>query len=488
MRPPDSADDALRQENAELRARVGECEQALLAIRAGDVDAITVDTLDRLSAHLRGEGPNDVQCRLRRQDGDYVWIHAKGQETWAADGESLGMASSVEDVTLRRLAEDTFHKVVAFAPFALIMVDAAGTIALASRQAEWTFGYALGELHQKPLELLVPEPLRKRHATDHRSFLASSIRSDAGARPMSTSSELHGRRMDGTEFPIEVSLMPIETAEGPMVLTAVLDVTERREIEAKQRQFHELLEREVALRTAQLEAANRELDNFAYVASHDLKAPLRVIDNASKWLEEDLSEHLTEDTRKDMNLLRGRVRRMERLLDDLLDYARIGRNPDARQAEIVTGDQLMNDILLLLGPPAGCAIEVSPDFAGIRVPRMPLQQVLINLVGNAIKHNDKDEKLIAVTVEDAGAFYAFAVKDDGPGIPPQYHDHVFKMFQTLKPRDQVEGSGMGLAVVRRNVELVGGTIDLASAAGEGSTFRFTWPKQLPTATGSGAHL
>jgi signal transduction histidine kinase len=167
---------------------------------------------------------------------------------------------------------------------------------------------------------------------------------------------------------------------------------------------------------------------------------------------------------------------MERLLDDLLDYARMGKNPDARHAEIVTGDQLMNDILLLLGPPAGCAIQVSPNFAGIRVPRMPLQQVLFNLVSNAIKHHDKEEKHIAVTVEDVGAFYLFAVTDDGPGIPPQYHDRVFEIFQTLKPRDQVEGSGMGLAVVRKNVESAGGTIGLASAEGEGSTFRFTWPK------------
>jgi two-component system sensor kinase FixL len=488
MRPSDSAYAALWQENAELRARVDECEQALRAIRAGDVDAITVDMLDRLSAHLRGDDPNDVECRLRGKDGDYVWIHAKGQATWAAEGESQGMAGSVEDVTLRRLAEDTFHKVVAFAPFALIMVDAAGTIALASRQAEWTFGYALGELHQKPMELLVPERLRERHATLHSSFLANSIDADTGAPPMSSSGDLHGRHKDGTEFPIEVSLMPIQTAEGPMVLAAVIDVTERREIETRQRQFNELLEREVALRTAQLEAANRELDDFAYVASHDLKAPLRVIYNASKWLEEDLAEHLTETTRKDMNLLRGRVRRMERLLDDLLDYARIGRNPEARPAEIVTGDQLINEILLLLGPPAGCVIEVSPGFTGIRLPRMPLQQVLINLVGNAIKHHDKDQKHIAVTVEDAGAFHAIAVTDDGPGIAPQYQDQVFKMFQTLKPRDRVEGSGMGLAVVRRIVELAGGTIELASAEGEGSTFRFTWPKQPQATTGIAASL
>jgi signal transduction histidine kinase len=225
-----------------------------------------------------------------------------------------------------------------------------------------------------------------------------------------------------------------------------------------------------------IEAVNKELEEFAYAASHDLKAPLRVIDNASKWLEEDLAAHLTGENRENMQLLRGRVGRMEKLLDDLLEYSRVGRAADGGYVEIIAGDVLMDNVLALLSPPEGFTVNVSPQFAGIRVCRMPLQQILMNLVSNAIKHHDKKSGCIEVTVEDRGTDYAFAVKDDGPGIPAQFHDQIFKMFQTLKPRDQVEGSGMGLAMVRKNIEVFGGTLELVSAEGQGSTFCFAWPR------------
>jgi signal transduction histidine kinase len=204
---------------------------------------------------------------------------------------------------------------------------------------------------------------------------------------------------------------------------------------------------------------------------------LRVIDNASKWLEEDLQEHLTPETRENMNLLRGRVGRMEKLLDDLLEYSRIGRTVDERYAEIITGSAMMDNILTLLSPPTGFTVAYSPGFAGINVQRMPLQQILMNLVGNAIKHHDKKKGRIEVTMDEGETYYAFAVKDDGPGIAAQFHDQIFKMFHTLKPRDQVEGSGMGLAMVRKNVEVFGGTLNLDSMEGKGSVFRFIWPKQ-----------
>lgn len=228
---------------------------------------------------------------------------------------------------------------------------------------------------------------------------------------------------------------------------------------------------------AETEAVNKELDEFAYVASHDLKAPLRVIDNASRWLEEDLAEHLTPETRDNMNLLRGRVRRMEKLLDDLLEYSRVGRKFDDRYQEIVSGTELTDNIVEMLAPPEGFTLAVSPNFAGISVARMPLQQILMNLIGNAIKHHDKKVGRIDLTVEDEGEFLVFAVKDDGPGIPKEYHDKIFKMFQTLKPRDQVEGSGMGLAIIKKHLDYYGGTIEVDSDEGKGSTFRFTWPKR-----------
>jgi signal transduction histidine kinase len=249
----------------------------------------------------------------------------------------------------------------------------------------------------------------------------------------------------------------------------------------------ESLEQQVAERTAQLQAANRELEEFAYAASHDLKAPLRVIDNASRWLEEDLAEHLNQQTSENMNLLRGRVKRMEKLLDDLLEYAKAGRATAESYSETVAGNELLNNILELLSP-AGFTVKVSPAFAYIPLKRMPLQQIFMNLIGNAVKHHDKKTGNIEVTVEEDGANFVFAVKDDGPGIPPQFQDKVFQMFQTLRPRDQLEGSGMGLALVRKNIEVFGGRIWLESDEGKGCIFRFTWPKeQRLRAYGMAAH-
>jgi light-regulated signal transduction histidine kinase (bacteriophytochrome) len=233
---------------------------------------------------------------------------------------------------------------------------------------------------------------------------------------------------------------------------------------------------EISERTAQLEAANKDLEEFAYLASHDLKAPLRAIHNSAKWLEEDLEEHLTAETRDHLTVLRGRANRMEKLLDDLLEYARIGRATDNRYGETVRGDRLMEDVLALLSP-QGFTVEVSPSFNNIEVCRMPLQQILMNLIGNAIKHHDKKTGKIAVTVKNEGDSYAFAVKDDGPGIRAQFHAPIFEMFRTLRPRDQVEGSGMGLSIVRKHIDVSGGTLRLESAEGQGSTFCFTLPKQ-----------
>jgi signal transduction histidine kinase len=274
-----------------------------------------------------------------------------------------------------------------------------------------------------------------------------------------------GRRID-----VSITVSPIRDASGKIVRASKVV----RDISAKKQ-----AELEAAEYTRALIRSNKALDDFAYAASHDLKAPLRVIDNAAKWLEEDLDPHLTPETRENMHLLRSRVKRMERLLDDLLAYSRIGRKLDAEFVESVPGDALIQDVLVLLGPPQGFAIDVDPCFATIQVCRMPLQQIFANLIGNALKHHDRKEGRIEIFVKPGSPMNTFSVKDDGPGIASRFHGRIFDMFQTLKPRDQLEGSGMGLAMVRKYVEVFGGTVWLESAEGKGSTFHFTWPAQQP---------
>jgi hypothetical protein len=281
-------------------------------------------------------------------------------------------------------------------------------------------------------------------------------------------------RKDGSRFWADIVITALFDANGKLrgFGKVTRDISERKAVEAER----EKIAAELARYTRALERSNLELDAFAYAASHDLKAPLRVIHNASTWIEEDLAGKLTAEMSENMNLLRSRVRRMDRLLDDLLEYSRIGRETDNGHTEAISGTVLMENIQGLISPPQGFIVDANSTLAGIEVFRMPLQQILINLISNAIKHHDRKTGRIEVSVEDLGPDWRFSVKDDGPGIPAEYHEKIFKMFQTLKPRDQVEGSGMGLAMVRKHVDVAGGELKLESAVGQGSTFSFTWPK------------
>jgi PAS domain S-box-containing protein len=391
------------------------------------------------------------------------------------------MLSAITDITERKRADEKFRLLVEACPCGMIMTDADGHIVLVNAEADRMFGYAHDELLGKSIEVLVPAPMRAAHGKQRDKLLERPQ-----ARRMGAGRDLSGVRKDGTSIAVEIGLNTVRTGDGLMVLSAIIDITERKQAEERARELQTQVvkgaqqgKQAAEAAALRLELVNAELEAFAHAASHDLKAPLRVIDNASKWLEEDLHDFLSGETRDNMNLLRGRVGRMEKLLDDLLEYSRIGRAIDGSHTQFVAGDVLMGEVLALVALPPGFTVKVSPDFAGIHVPSMPLRQIMLNLVGNAIKHHDEDRGCIEVTVEDRGTHYAFAVKDDGPGIPAQFHDQIFKMFQTLRPRDQVEGSGMGLAMVRKNIEVCGGTLELNSAEGQGSIFHFTWPKPTP---------
>ena len=278
-------------------------------------------------------------------------------------------------------------------------------------------------------------------------------------------------------------------------ITAMRDITERRQAERELQelnlrlgQFNEELEQKVQQRTAQLEQLNslllattatlekrnQELDQFAYVTSHDLKAPLRAIANLSEWIEEDLADKLDEESRRNMNLLRSRVHRLENLINGLLNYSRVGRVKS--EPEPVDVAAMVAEIIDSLPIPEGLQIEIQGELPTFVTQLIPLQQVFNNLISNAIKHSDRDDAQIIISAQELDSHYEFAVSDNGCGIDPQFHDRIFTIFQTLESRDQKESTGIGLAIVKKAIENQGGKISVESAVNAGCTFRFTWKK------------
>jgi PAS domain S-box-containing protein len=248
-----------------------------------------------------------------------------------------------------------------------------------------------------------------------------------------------------------------------------------RSAAAQLQEFNAVLEQRVAERTAKLESSNRELDQFAYVASHDLKAPLRAISHLATWISEDAQAVLPAASQEHLAKLHRRIKRMEQLLDDLLAYSRAGRME--YPPERVDVAALVKDIIETLAPPSGFTVTVHEPMPTFVTARTPLETTLRNLIANAIKHHDRPDGHVHVTAQDEGDVVTFTVTDDGPGIAPEFHQRIFEMFKTLQPRDQVEGSGVGLAIVKKTVETRGGTIQVESDAGRGANFRFTWPKE-----------
>jgi len=229
-----------------------------------------------------------------------------------------------------------------------------------------------------------------------------------------------------------------------------------------------------------LSASNLELDQFAYVASHDLKAPLRGISNLAQWIQEDLGETVNQETREHLTMMQRRVMRLDALIDGVLDYARAGRSKGG--VSEVDVNLMLAEVIELLAPKATVRIEIGTAMPRLHGVAVALQQVFMNLIGNALKHSRRDDVVVRIAVQErrtsspAGrTMYRFSVSDNGPGIEPRFHERIWGLFQVLQPRDEVEGSGIGLSVAKKLVEARGGQVGVESELGQGATFWFTWP-------------
>ena len=278
-------------------------------------------------------------------------------------------------------------------------------------------------------------------------------------------SELLRYKKDGTTVWLHASITPISDNEksSRKFIFIMSDVNERKKAEI---QLNEYL--------SDLEKTNKELDKFAYIVSHDLKAPLRAIGNLTDWITQDSADNLTDESKENFQIIKGRVKRMEQLINAILEYSKVSKHKGTQ--ELFSFNEIIHNAVDLAGTDSNCKVEISgtmPEYYGDKV---KYQQVFMNLISNGIKHNNKEQKKIEISCREEGKFWEFMIKDNGPGIDKRFHEKVFVIFQTLKARDEFESTGIGLSIVKKIVEEAGGSIRIESTPGEGAAFYFTVPK------------
>ena len=235
------------------------------------------------------------------------------------------------------------------------------------------------------------------------------------------------------------------------------------------------LEAKIKERTNELAHSNRELRDFAQIVSHDLKAPLRAISQLSYWLSQDYADKIDKEGQNQLNLLIGRVQRLDNLIEGILQFSRIGK---VKEKDVkINLTKLVEDTIELLDPPENIHIKVDTELPIITADPTRIGQLFQNLIQNAIKFMDKPTGFINIGVNEKDHFYEFYVKDNGCGIDEQYFDRIFKIFQRLVSRDEQEGTGIGLSLVKRIAQIYGGDVWLTSKVNEGTTFYVTFPKK-----------
>jgi len=377
----------------------------------------------------------------------------------------LLVTAAIRDISVRKEAEQhlaqmegKYRGLLEAAPDAMVVVNQDGEIVLLNLQAEKRFGYRRDELLGQKVKNIIPEGFAER-------LIADDLRSaeDALAQQIGTGIELTGRRKDGSEFPIEIMLSPLESAEGILVTAAIRDISVRKEAEAN------LLQKVV-----ELNRSNEELGEFAYAASHDLQEPLRMVASYTQLLSRRYKGKLDSDADEFIAFAVDGASRMQRLIQDLLAYSRVGTKVK-NLLDTSSEEALQQALVNLRGAIEESGALVTHDpLPTVRADEMQLIQLFQNLVGNAIKYQSPGVPQVQISAAKNGEKkWLFSVQDNGLGIDPQYFEKIFGMFQRLHKRQAFAGTGIGLAICKKIVERHGGSISVESQPGQGSTFRFT---------------
>jgi PAS domain S-box-containing protein len=354
--------------------------------------------------------------------------------------------------------EERFRSVVEAAPSAMLIVDEQGQMILVNARTESLFGYPRGALLGQPVEMLVPERLRAAHLG-----LRAGFHGAPKARAMVARRDLIGLRKDGSEVSIEIGLNPISTPEGTCVLASIIDITERKQVEAQK-----------ATILRELEEKNAQMEQFLYMISHDLKSPLITIKSFAGMVEQDLATGHPEMVTQDLERISKAASRMNLLLEELLKLSQVGVVVNTH--EEVSFTELAEEARELLAGRllnGGVALEIQSEMPTILVDRQRMIQVLQNLMDNAARFmGDQSKPRIEVGTDLHGELPRFFVRDNGMGLDPRHREKIFGLFDKLDPKS--EGTGVGLALVKQIIEMHGGKIWVESeGAGRGSTFWFT---------------
>jgi len=402
-------------------------------------------------------GRHEEPCIRVRKDGSRFVAHTTITALRDSKGRLRGFSEVSRDLSERKESEARYRGLLEAAPDAMVVVNAVGAIVLLNAQAEKQFGYSRRELVGQQVRTLIPEGFAER-------LIADGLRSaeDAHGQQIGMGIELTGRRKDGTAFPIEMMLSPLESDGGMLVTAAVRDITARKSAEAFLLQKVEELHR-----------SNEELGQFAYIASHDLQEPLRMVASYTQLLSRRYAGKLDADADEFIAFAVDGASRMQTLIQDLLAYSRVGSTGKALTA--TSSEQALEQALANLH---GAIQETGAAITHDSLPMVvadgiQLVQLFQNLVANGIKYQRVGIPRVHVSVaRDGRGKCIFAVKDNGVGIEPQYFERIFGMFQRLHKREEFAGTGIGLAISKKIMERHGGSISVESQPGEGSTFRF----------------
>jgi PAS domain S-box-containing protein len=403
----------------------------------------------------------------RRKDGSEFPIELMLSPLESADG--ILVTAAIRDISVRKSAEahlaqmeGRYRGLLEAAPDAMVVVNVAGEIVLLNVRAEKEFGYSRDELVGQKVKNIIPEGFAERIIADGTRTAAEAL-----AQQIGTGIELIGRRKDGSEFPIELMLSPLESADGILVTAAIRDITERNKSE------------EHLVKTVrELKRSNDELQQFAYVSSHDLQEPLRMVASYTQLLAKRYKGRLDSDADEFITFAVDGCNRMQGLIQDLLAYSRAGANGKAL-CEVFGEDALQGALTnLRITIEQSGAIVTHDSLPSVRTDETQLTQVFQNLVGNAIKYRSAEAPRVHISATKKGdTEWIFSVRDNGLGIAPQYFERIFILFQRLHGRNEFEGTGIGLAICKKVLERLGGRIWVESQLEKGSTFYFALPER-----------